>query len=285
MKKFKIFNVILTFILFLCSFTACKSNTYELNLMSFNIKIPGGSGVQTWGSRREAVFNHINTSGADIIGLQEVSSTPYSDLLINLASNYELVYFQDPENLAIIYDKTVFKLVSKEKYWLSETPDVRSYGWGEATRRMAAVLILEHIETGEKVKAINTHGPLNDVANEKAFELIAERSLSEESDTFTFLCGDFNAEPGKLGYVSIADKLQDCRVTAAKSSTRERGTFHDWGSAARPVILDYCFVSKDEKVEVLTYEVREDKFGEGNYISDHYAVQTTVRIPKKANLT
>lgn len=283
MKKFKIFNVILTFILFLCSFTACKSNTYELNLMSFNIKIPGGSGVQTWGSRREAVFNHINTSGADIIGLQEVSSTPYSDLLINLASNYELVYFQDPENLAIIYDKTVFKLVSKEKYWLSETPDVRSYGWGEATRRMAAVLILEHIETGEKVKAINTHGPLNDTANEKAFELIAERSLSGDSDTFTFLCGDFNAEPGKLGYVPIADKLQDCRVTAAKSSTREQGTFHDWGSVSRPVIIDYCFVSKSEKVKVLTYEVRQDKWGNGNYISDHYAVQVAVKIEKDKN--
>ena len=278
MKKFKFLTLILSFMVFLGSFAGCKSNSYELNIMSFNIRIPGSSGVQTWGSRRIAVMDLINNSGADIIGLQEVSSTPYSDFMVNLPSHYKLLYFQEPENLAIIYDKTVFNLISQEKYWLSETPDERSNGWGEATRRMAAVLMLEHIQTGEKVKVINTHGPLNDTANENAFKLIAERSLSGENDPFTIMTGDFNATPNKLGYIPIAEKLQDCRITAVKSSNRESVTYNAWGGQG--AIIDYCFVSKSENVQVLNYTVREDKWGDGNYISDHYAVQVTVRIDR-----
>ena len=276
MKKFKFLALILSLMLLLCSLPACNSNTLELSVMSFNIKIPGDQGVRQWGSRKAAVMDTINNSGADIIGLQEVSSTPYSDFLVLLESRYELVYFQEPENLAIIYDKNTFNLLSKEHYWLSETPDVRSYGWGEASRRMAAVLILEHKATGEKIKVIDTHGPLNDAANEKAFELIANRSLSGENEPFTVMFGDFNATPNKLGYISIAEKLQDCRIVAKKSSNRESVTYNAWGGKGS--IIDYCFVSKSENVQVLTYQVRDERWGDGNYISDHFAVQAQVRM-------
>lgn len=272
----KIFTLILSFLLLLCSFPACGSNMLELSVMSFNIKIPGDQGVRKWGSRKAAVMDTINNSGADIIGLQEVSSTPYSDFLVLLESRYELVYFQEPENLAIIYDKNTFNLLSKEHYWLSETPDVRSYGWGEASRRMAAVLILEHKATGEKIKVIDTHGPLNDAANEKAFELIANRSFSGENEPFTVMFGDFNATPNKLGYIPIAEKLQDCRIVAKKSSNRESVTYNAWGGKGS--IIDYCFVSKSENVQVLTYQVRDERWGDGNYISDHFAVQAQVRM-------
>ena len=276
MKKSKIFTLILSLMLFLCSLPACNSNALELSLMSFNIKIPGDADVRSWGSRKAAVMDTINNSGADIIGLQEVSSTPYSDFGVLLASHYELVYFQDPENLAIIYDKNTFNLISRDHYWLSETPDVRSYGWGEASRRMAAVLILEHKATGEKIKVIDTHGPLNDAANEKAFELIARRSLSGENEPFTVMLGDFNAPPNKLGYVPIAEKLQDCRVSAKSSKNRDSVTYNAWGGKGSTI--DYCFVSKGKNVKVLTYQVRDERWGDGNYISDHFAVQVTVRI-------
>ena len=276
MKKFKFLALILSLMLLLCSLPACNSNTLELSVMSFNIKIPGDQGVRQWGSRKAAVMDTINNSGADIIGLQEVSSTPYSDFGVLLASHYKLVYFQEPENLAIIYDTNKFNLLSKEHYWLSETPDVRSNGWGEASRRMAAVLMLEHKETGETIKVVNTHGPLNDAANEKAFELIANRSLSGENEPFTVMTGDFNATPNKLGYVPIAEKLQDCRLAAKESVNRESVTYNAWGGKGS--IIDYCFVSNSKTVEVLTYQVRDERWGDGNYISDHFAVQVQVRI-------
>ena len=278
MKKFKFLTVILSLMIFLCSFASCNFNSYELSLMSFNIRIPSGSGVQSWGSRKAAVMDTINNSGADIIGLQEVSSTPYSDFLILLAENYEIVYFQEHENLAIVYDKTVFNFVSQEKYWFSDTPDQLSNGWdGPVNYRAAVTLVLEHKATGEKVRAINTHGPLDDEGNVKAYELVANRSLSDETAPFTVMMGDFNATPNKLGYVPIAEKLQDCRIVAKESPNRESRTWNGYKDTSKG-ILDYCFVSKSESVEVLSYRVRDDKWGAGNYISDHFGVQVAVKM-------
>ena len=285
MRKRKFLSFVLSLMVLLSCFGACQSDSFELNFMSFNVKIPGGSGVQTWGSRKDAVMDLINNSKADIIGLQECSMTPYQDITMELAENYTFVYFsRSSENLAIIYDRTVFNYVSKEMYWLSDTPDEVSSGWDNTHYRAAAILTLEHKETGETIRAINTHGALNDEGNVKGFNLIAERSLSNDNDPVTVMCGDFNATPNKLGYVPIAEKLQDCRLTAKQSPNRDRNTWNNFGKETKG-ILDYCFVSKGDNVEVLTYQVRDDKFGENNdlYISDHFAVQATVRIRKTAN--
>ena len=226
----------LSLVAFIGSFMGCKPvEPYELTLISFNIRTMAGAdaGVKAWDNRKEALVAFINHSDADIIGLQEVTLTQFAYIYTNLASNYQVLHFPrqsgvDPEGLAIVYDKTVFKLVSQEKYWLSETPDEMSKGWDESYYRVAAVLMLEHIQTGEKVKAINTHGPLSDTANMNAYQLIAERSLSGENNPFTVMFGDFNAEPNKLGYVPIAEKLQDCRITAEESPNRENATFTNW---------------------------------------------------------
>lgn len=292
-KKCKFLTAILSFMTFLCPFVGCKADHYELTFLSFNLCSSSSSGadadkVTSWTQRREAVLELINKSGADIIALQEVSNWMKEEasqrfyLEKNLASNYEMIYFGKEVALAIIYDKTVFNLISQEKYWFSDTPDVQSNGWDGVNYRGAAVLTLEHIQTGEKVRAINTHGPLDDAGNVKAFELVAQRSLSGENDPFTVMLGDFNATPNKLGYVPIAEKLQDCRVTAQKSPNRDSRTWNGYTDTKKG-ILDYCFVSKGENVEVLNYKVRDEKWGEGNYLSDHFAVQATVRINNAKN--
>ena len=288
MKKSRLLTTLLSIATFFGSFASCKTfEPYELTLTTFNIRTMASSdvGVKAWENRREAVVAFINDSGADIIGLQEVTLTQFVYIYQKIASNYEALHFPrqsggNPEGVAFVYDKTVFNLVSQEKYWLSETPDEMSKGWDETYYRVAAVLTLEHIQTGERIKAINTHGPLAAAANEKAFELIASRSLSGKNEPFTVMMGDFNATPNKLGYVPIAEKLQDCRVSAQESSNRDNATFTNWGKETPGRIIDYCFVSKGENVQVLSYQVRDERWGDGNYISDHFAVQTTVRIEK-----
>ena len=272
------------------------SETFTLNLMSFNIRTTASESnpVNNWDNRKPAVVNFINTCGADIIGMQEVRQVQYDYIKANISSNYTVLYFpresgSNPEGLAFAYDHTKFEFVSSEKYWLSETPETQSKGWGESYYRIAAILILKHIESGELVKSINTHGPLLDVANVNAYELIMERSVKDD-DPFVFLCGDFNASPNKLGYVPVAEELQDCRVTADESSSRDYTTFTGWGSYVPGEtpgnIIDFCFVSKGDNVDVKSYEVRMDKWGAGNenLLSDHFAVQTTVDITYNSEL-
>jgi endonuclease/exonuclease/phosphatase family metal-dependent hydrolase len=114
-----------------------------------------------------------------------------------------------------------------------------------------------------------------------------ERSVNE-GDPFTFLCGDFNAHPDEIGYIPVAKELQDCRVTADESSSRDYTTFTGWGSYVPGEtpgnIIDFCFVSKGDHVDVKTYEVRQDTWGDGNLLSDHYAVQSVVEITYKTNI-
>ena len=271
-------------------------DTVDLNLMSFNIRTIATetNPVNNWDSRKNAVVSFINTCGADVIGMQEVRQTQYEYIKTGTSGKYEVIYFpresgSNPEGLAFAYDASKFTLVSQEKYWLSETPDTQSKGWGEEYYRIAAVIVLKHIESGELVKAINTHGPLNDTANTKAYELIMDRSV-KEGDPFTFLCGDFNAEPDMIGYVPVAKELQDCRVSAEKSSTRYDSTFTGWGNYVPGETpgkqIDFCFVSKGDNVIVKTYEVRMDKWGENNenWISDHFPVQTEVQLVYKTNV-
>ena len=181
--------------------------------MSFNIRTLASesNSMNNWDNRKAAVMNFVNTCGADIIGMQEVRQSQFDYIKANLSSNYSALYFpresgSNPEGLAFVYDSTKFNFISSEKYWLSPTPDTQSKGWGEEYYRIAAVLILEHIETGETVKSINTHGPLNDTANTNAYQLIMDRSVNE-GDPFTFLCGDFNASPNQIGYVPVAEEL------------------------------------------------------------------------------
>ena len=286
-RKGKFLTLILSVMTFLGAFAGCKKSD-ELTFLTLNVCSSSSSGadadkVTSWTKRREAALKLINESGADIVALQEVSDWDNEEtsqrfyLKNNLKSNYEMVYFGKEVALATIYDKTVFNLVSQEKYWFSDTPDELSCGWDGVNFRAAAVLVLEHKATGEKVRAINTHGPLDDEGNVKAFELVAERSLSDESAPFTVMMGDFNATPNKLGYVPVAEKLQDCRFAAKESPDRDSRTWNGYKDTEKG-ILDYCFVSKDENVEILSYQVRDDKWGEGNYISDHFGVQVKVKM-------
>ena len=295
MRKCKFLSVILALMMFLGTFAGCGFAKDEISFMSFNINWAEHSleadlkaKEKGWTQRKESVLKLINDSGAHVIGLQEVKDAALKDKEVNqrlyleenLAEKYELIYCGREVALAMIYDKTVFNLISQEKYWFSDTPDELSNGWDgdrDHNYHAAYTLTLEHKATGETIKAINTHGPLDDPGNVKSFNLIAERSLSKDDGTITIMMGDFNARPGKLGYVPIAEKLQDCRVAAAKSPNREHRTWNGYTDTATG-ILDYCFASKGDKVEVLEYKVHTNQFGKGYYMSDHFAVQATIKI-------
>ncbi len=262
---------------------------FVYNLMSFNIRRTASEGnpVNNWDNRKAAVVNFINNSGAHLIGLQEVTLSQFNYIKGNLSDKYMAVYFPregggDPEGLAIVYDRTVFNIVSDDRYWLSDTPDEMSKGWGEEYYRIAFAVVFENKLTGEYVKMVNTHGPLNDIARLNAYKLIMDRSVND--DCFTYLCGDFNTVPESAPYNAVDSKLQDCRVSADESANREHITFNNWGGnpdGNNPsLLIDFCFVSEGDNVDVLTYRVRTDRWGSGNLLSDHYAVQTTVFVKR-----
>ena len=257
--------------------------SYELDVISFNVHIPGSAGTDAYwdGGRGKAVVNFINTCGADIIGLQECNTAPYRDISKGLASNYAIIHTKmgdenDEASIGIIYDRTVFNLVDTDMYNLPKAD-------GTSTKRKAIVLTLEHRVTGEKIKTVNTHAQNGaDYATQRkaGFEYIAKRSLSDKDYKFTVMTGDFNTNLDySATYASISNILQDCRVNAIESSTRDLGTFPKYGANANGgAVYDYIFTTKSEDVEVLTFEVRQDRWGDNKYLSDHSPIQATIKV-------
>ncbi|MBR4868275.1 MAG: hypothetical protein IKU10_03880, partial [Clostridia bacterium] len=135
---------------------ATTSATLNVPLMSFNIRQSegGDSGMNHWNNRKEAVYDYLNNSGAHVMCLQEVKSSQAKEITAALASNYTAVYYErdesaNPEGLMNIYDNTLYDLVEQQIFWLSETPDQMSKGFGANYYRICVVTVLKHKQTGK----------------------------------------------------------------------------------------------------------------------------------------
>ena len=95
-----------------------------------------------WDSRSQHVYDLINYEGWDIFGVQEVLVNQVNDLVDNLDGyDYVGVGRNDGatkgEYAPIFYRKNRIQCLDKGHFWLSETPDVPSFGWDAACRRTA----------------------------------------------------------------------------------------------------------------------------------------------------
>ena len=248
--------------------------------MSFNIRVQTTSdtGVKSWDNRKQNVANYILNSGMDVVCLQEVRKTQYEYLAPILSGKYELLYYEresgsNPEGLMICYAKD-FELVKNEMYWLSETPDVMSKGWGASYYRICANVLLKDSD-GVYLNIANTHLDHKvEAAQVNGLELIMDRMSFEYP---TFVCGDFNTWKGSNSYNVINDYMWDTQDLADESDTGI--TFNSWGTADKADLslkIDYWFVN--EVVDVLTFDIMDDTVSEGVYYSDHFAISTKVRL-------
>ncbi len=257
----------------------------DLTVMSFNIRYKNSSDADEkhWNNRREAVYSFLNGSDASIICMQEVTEAQQADLQENISEKYGLIWYgrstgTTGEGLTIAYDKSVWSLLEEECFWLSETPDVPSGGWGAAKYRICVTALLEHKETGAKMKVFNTHlDHASELARVNGIKLVLQRMA--ECAYPVYLCGDFNCEPTSEAYAVAANALQDAQVTALDSDVGS--TFTAWGTNtdADAYVIDYCFFSKVNTVP-LTFDICDGKWGENNeyFLSDHNPLLVTLRM-------
>ena len=262
-------------------------STVETTVMTFNIRYQtdGDEGVKNWENRKAAVFEYINGQDASIVCMQEVNPTQQADLRLNITERFDMIWYgrggAGSEGLAIAYDKSTWSLLEQDCFWLSETPDVKSYGWGASKYRICVTALLEHNVTGAKMKVFNTHLDLSATPRVNGLKVIMSRIAQCEYPVY--LCGDFNDTPNSEAYAVAAETLQDAQITAPDSD--EGSTFTGWGTKtdADKYVIDFCFFSK-ESIEPLTYEICDDRWGENNenMLSDHNAIKVKVKLRYKA---
>lgn len=219
---------------------------------------------------REAV------AGADIIGFQEV--TPYwrECFEADLPGYENILVYRGKESWEAtpIYWNTA-RLEKKQDghFWLSETPERESYGWGARCLRDCCWVRLCDKQTQRELIAVNTHlDHISEEARIKGIELICW-FIRENfgADMPLVLIGDFNARPGTPTVQTADALLTDVRTAVGLEQFEP--TFHGF-QKEKECCIDYIYISSN-----LTCSAFEMvKKTSGNTIqSDHYGLSAEVQ--------
>ena len=248
----------------------------DATFMSFNIKVDGSPNART-----NQLADYMLTSGVSVICTQEVAKQQYDILQPVLAQKYETVWYSregaNGQGLAISCDKSTWTLVESSCFWLSETPDVQSKGWGASYYRICVTAVLEHKETGSRMQVFNVHLDHQvEAARVNGIKLVLDRASKSEYPVM--ICGDFNDRIGSETYKTISAALQDAQQTATVSD--EGRTYHknfaynDYDGTA----IDFCFFAKDV-FEINKFEICRDRRADNNEaLSDHYPIKVTLKF-------
>lgn len=251
----------------------------EYTVWSFNIRLETPFEIGTpWEDRKDALFEYIDTSGADVLCLQEVTKPQYDDLKAAL-KNYRIIWYPrdsgvNAEGLAILHSEE-FTPISQECFWLSETPDVQSLGWGASYPRICVRAELKHT-SGDVLDVYNVHlDHISTNAQLNGIKLVAERALSAGGNAI--VAGDFNAGIESDCYAAISESFTD----AADAPDSLNGyTYNDWGffDHIGDSPIDHIFLSESLNAKIFRVLYDHIDIGYGKYYSDHFAIGVRFEI-------
>lgn len=248
-----------------------------IDVMSFNIRYDNpADGQDAWPLRTDWVAHLIDSSGADVVGLQEALYHQLLDIVM-VASRFEWVGVgrddggMSGEFSPVLYDRERFELLDVDTRWLSETPDsVGSVGWDAALPRIATIVTLRQRSDGRTLRVLNTHfDHSGELARANSATLV--KQWMSDSD---IAMGDFNFQPDEAPWDSVtAGGLVDVALMMEKG---EEGTFRSFDpEAGISNRIDYVFLNpahQAQKVDILA-TIRN-----GRFPSDHLPVLASIRL-------
>ena len=258
-----------------------KKSQEVIRVMSFNIRCLN-VGKDTWEDRIGIVTETINKSNADSIGVQEATTEWMATLDKELTKYAWVGVGRDDgktqgEFSSIFYLKEKYNLIDSGTFWLSETPDVPSLGWGAGCNRVCTWAVLENKETKEQYVHINSHF---DNASEKAREESVKMILAHAEkykDLPVVFTADMNVVEGSANYVQMTSGcLKDTKYLTDDSMNYL--TYHDTKpSRHQGEVIDYVMVN--DNFNVLSYKVVTAGI-DNRYVSDHFPVYADLELKK-----
>lgn len=282
-------------------FVGCKTaadKPLTISVMSYNIRLGvGKDGDNSWEFRKPATAAMLKELQPDMFGVQEAYPMQI-DYIHQECPEYASYGIgrddgkEEGEHMSIFYKKDKFELLSSETFWLSETPEVPSFGWDAACRRTATSVLLKHKKTGKKLFYVNTHlDHVGDTARLEGLKLIVERIKSMNPDGLPLiLTGDFNMMPKQKPILELDKMMNSARRFAVK--TDNLATFNAWKKpleqaaidpdfkAVDPenLIIDYIYYTPGQVVSVPLFETVTKTFADIPFISDHYPVRALIEL-------
>ena len=243
----------------------------ELKVMSFNIRYGNASdGTNSWNLRYVATAEMIEDQKPDIIGLQEALS--YQVLFIEENfKDYKCVGVgrengkKEGEHMSIFWNKKTIKLLKWGTFWLSETPDTPSKGWGAGNYRDCTWILFKEKASGRMFYHFNTH--LDHAvakAQTEGAKLIRSRMNTINKDGLPMiLTGDMNVAQDS----PVCASFQMDNVRKSTEDTDSDVTCHGYGSKTQ--VIDHIF---SHGFTAWYFQTVKGPWNGLTYISDHNPV-------------
>ena len=257
-------------------------NNGQIKMMSYNLRCisPTDWGKKAWFYRANLVIDDIENEKPGIIGFQESTKWHYKYLVDTLKGYDSVIQYRDEafnsEGCPIFYNTSLYELVDKGSFWLSETPEVMSKSWGAQYNRVCSYVILTDKTSGEDFVVFNTHlSHVSDEARINGIKVVLDK-IAEFGSLPAVIMGDFNALEGSVTYNSVTENFLDAKKVAEKTS--DSHTYQNWGNPEKFQRIDYFMVSKTG-FKINSYDVLSGVH-DGVYSSDHCPIVLEVEIDK-----
>ena len=258
----------------------------EIKIMSFNVRTKTSETDPTnnWDNRKAACVELIKDQRPTVIGFQEAQYTLQwkylKDQLADIYDGYGVNRDTGAESgsgevMGILYDKSSVEKIDGGTFWLSETPDTPSKGFGASYSRNATWGLFKHIPSGKIFYYINTHLD-HQVANAQieGMKLISKRFEEYKGLYPLFLTGDLNIKADNVALDVIESYMYNARVAAPSSYSDFINTYNGWKVGGKGVI-DHIYCSNN--LQVVEYHTVNDDYGVP-FVSDHYPIYAIVKL-------
>jgi endonuclease/exonuclease/phosphatase family metal-dependent hydrolase len=259
-----------------------------LTVASYNIRCQNESddvAGNGWKDRCPQICAIIRFQDWDILGAQEVKYDQLLDMCEQL-KDYDVVSVgrDDGKNKgeasSIFYKRNRFTLLDKGSFWLSETPEKPSFGWGAKYIRICTWVKLTEKNGGRTLFFFNTHMDWGKPGFEGA-KLIMQKINEITKDQPVIVTGDFNCAAGGDTYNVFAKSgvFRDSREHALIRLDHP-SSYNGFNIAQKNAGFgDYIFISKSfnpVRYGVLTQFYCKPDDPTPRFPSDHYPVQVTL---------
>lgn len=284
MKKF--------LLIFLSALLLALPSGASVRVMSYNVRLGvAKDGDNAWDKRKSATPAMLKDIRPAVFGVQEAYDFQIRYIL-EACPEYKAVGVgrddgkSGGEHMSVFYDSTRIELLEWGTYWLSETPEVPSFGWDAACRRTATWTLLRELSSGERFYFVNTHlDHIGKLARKNGLALIYNRIQEMNPEGLPMvLTGDFNILPDNEGLTDLNKLMKSARFCSVEAD--KIGSFNGFGkygfSSGAPTLddsaaekstlrpLDYIYYSGFDRS--LCFRVVTATYDGKPYISDHYPV-------------
>ncbi|WP_026474350.1 exonuclease/endonuclease/phosphatase family protein [Alkaliflexus imshenetskii] len=212
--------------------TAC-SNPGQFKVLSISAS-SNGIAIADWELCFPGIIKFIEDQNSDIVTLQAIKPQYVKDFRTVLGA-YSVVTGENDEDDTeftmnpVLFRSDRFTLLSKSKFWLSDTPEVpESFTWGGNEPRTVSWVKLQSIRSGHIFYVFNAHFcHLDESARVKSSILLLTKIHNIAGNAPVIVTGCFNMSETSASYQILTSNwdrylsLENCSHTATRKIARK----------------------------------------------------------------